>query len=127
MSDPTHLLDSNTLIFILADAASSSALRLGRCRPGSAVTSAIAYAEVMRGIGLRPEDQRLGERLFTRVPVLPFDAAAAATFARLPFRRGSFDRLIAAHALSLDLAVVTDNERHFADVPGLKVENWTHG
>ena len=43
----------------------------------------------------------------------------------LPFRRGSYDRLIAAHALSHGLIIVTDNERHFADIPGLNVENWT--
>ena len=33
--------------------------------------------------------------------------------------------LIAAHALSRDLILVSDNERHFADVPGLRIENWT--
>ena len=44
---------------------------------------------------------------------------------QLPFKRGSYDRLIAAHALSLGLTVVTGNTKHFADVPGLKVENWT--
>ena len=69
----------------------------------------------------------MGERLFTKVSVLAFDVAAAATFARLPLKRGSFDRLIAAHALSLGLTLVTDNERHFADVPGLSIENWARG
>jgi len=59
------------------------------------------------------------------VPVLDFDLAAARAYATLSFRRASFDRLIAAHALSRGLIVVTDNERHFADVPGLIVENWT--
>jgi tRNA(fMet)-specific endonuclease VapC len=43
----------------------------------------------------------------------------------LPFRRASYDRLIAAHALSLDLTLITNNEGDFADVPGLRVENWT--
>jgi tRNA(fMet)-specific endonuclease VapC len=33
--------------------------------------------------------------------------------------------LIAAHALALGAVLVTNNEKHFADVPGLKVENWT--
>ena len=127
MTDPIYLLDSNMLIFILADAASPSALRLGQCRPGSAVTSAIAYAEVMRAIVQRLEDERIGERLFTTVSVLAFDVAATAAFARLPLKRGSFDRLIAAHALSLGLTLVTDNERHFADVPGLSIENWARG
>ncbi len=59
------------------------------------------------------------------VKPLPFDAEAAEYFATIPFKRGKFDRLIAAQALSRDLAIVTNNERDFADVPGLKVENWT--
>ncbi|MFZ1368469.1 MAG: VapC toxin family PIN domain ribonuclease, partial [Sphingorhabdus sp.] len=42
-----------------------------------------------------------------------------------PFKRGNFDRLIAAHALSLGLTIISQNTRDFADVPGLKVENWT--
>jgi tRNA(fMet)-specific endonuclease VapC len=40
-------------------------------------------------------------------------------------RRSSFDRLIAAHALALGFVLVTNNEKHFIDVPGLRVENWT--
>ena len=57
--------------------------------------------------------------------LLPFDEAAVRAYAALPFRRGSFDRLIAAHALALDLTLVTSNVRDFADIPGLLVENWT--
>ncbi len=37
---------------------------------------------------------------------------------------GSNDLLIAAHALALDLTVVTANAREFSRVPGLRVENW---
>ena len=46
-------------------------------------------------------------------------------FHTLPFKRRSFDRLIAAQELALDVILVTDNEKDFADIPGLKVENWT--
>lgn len=58
------------------------------------------------------------------VPILPFDDRAAVAYASLPFRRARFDRLIAAHALSLGLTLVTNNEADFADIPGLRVENW---
>ncbi|MBS1239504.1 MAG: hypothetical protein H6R45_210, partial [Proteobacteria bacterium] len=44
---------------------------------------------------------------------------------RIGVRRKSFDRLIAAHAVSLGYVLVTSNVKHFADVPGLKVDNWT--
>lgn len=37
---------------------------------------------------------------------------------------GANDLWIAAHALALDAVLVTDNEREFRRVPGLKVENW---
>ncbi len=47
------------------------------------------------------------------------------SYASIPFKRSRFDRLIAAQALSLGLTLVTNNERDFADVPDLKVENWT--
>ena len=43
----------------------------------------------------------------------------------LPFKRARFDRLLAAHALSLGVTIITNNESDFADVPGLTVENWT--
>ena len=64
-------------------------------------------------------------RLFEAFPALPFDAEAARVYARVPFRRGKFDRLIGAHALALGLTVITSNEADFADIPGLRVENWT--
>ena len=64
-------------------------------------------------------------RLRNDEPVVPFDQAAAQIYARLPFRRHRFDRLIAAHALALDVTLVTANERDFRDIAALRVENWT--
>jgi tRNA(fMet)-specific endonuclease VapC len=61
------------------------------------------------------------------IPVVPFDEAAAKAYARVPFKRGKLDRLIAAHAVALDLTLVTNNEVDFADVDGLKIENWARG
>ena len=90
------------------------------------VTSSIALAEVALGTerGQPPSMEAL--RAFVEeVPVLDFDYRAALAYAQLPFKRASFDRLIASHALSHGLIVVTGNEKDFADVPGLVVENWT--
>lgn len=88
--------------------------------------SSIAYAEVAYGSakGKAPSFDKL-QVFIEEVPILDFDYKAARAYATLPFKRASYDRLIAAHALSRGLTVVTDNQRHFADVPGLKVENWT--
>lgn len=100
--------------------------RAGSCAEGDIVTSAIAYAEVAYGSsnGKPPAIDQL--RAFVEeVPVLSFDYKAAQCYASLPFRRASYDRLIAAHALSERLILVTENVADFADLPGLEVENWT--
>ncbi len=88
--------------------------------------SAISYAEVVLGMerGRPPTPDALAA-LVEVVPVLPFDEAAARAYASMPFKRARFDRLLAAHALSVGATVITNNEADFADVPGLKVENWT--
>jgi tRNA(fMet)-specific endonuclease VapC len=126
VTEPRFLLDSNICIYVLRDAGSLPALRVQECAAGEVVTSAIVYAEVMRGIDTNDQHaSNVVQRLFRLVEVRPFDQAAADAYARIPFRRGHFDRLIAAHALALDATIVTANEADFADIPGLKVENWT--
>ena len=126
VTEPRFLIDSNIAIYVLDDARSLATTRLEQCKIGSAVTSAIVYAEVMRGFK-HHEHAKIdsANQLFDIISVLPFDVAAAKEYIRLPFKRRSFDRLIAAHALSLDLTLVTNNEADFADIPGLKTENWT--
>ena len=94
--------------------------------------SSITAAELL--VGPKGSDDPKGdrervERFLTVVEVKNFDRAAADRYGdlikRVGMQRQSFDRLIAAHALSLGLVLVTNNFKHFADVPGLLVENWT--
>lgn len=121
-----YLLDANIIILALSGIGDALRRRLAECDEGDTVTSSIAYAEVALGsaAGKPPPPDRL--RAFVEeVPVLDFDFKAAQAYASLPFKRASFDRLIGAHALSHDLTVVTDNIAHFADIPELRVENWT--
>lgn len=125
MTEPSFLLDTNICIYVLADADSLVARRLADCALGSAVASVITHAELLPGVrSAGAEEEAKLSRFFQRVPVLPFGTAEAEAYARLPFRRGVFDRLIAAHALSLGLTLVTNNPRDFADVPDLRIENW---
>lgn len=120
-----YMLDSNVIIALVMDTDAGVVARAAACDEGDMVTSAIAYAEV--AYGSRREKPPAFEQLrafVEEVPVLSFDHKAALAYAELPFRRGGYDRLIAAHALSHDLIVVTHNVADYADVPGLQVENW---
>ena len=121
-----YLLDTNIIVALTINEDENVIRRAAACDAGEMVTSSIALAEVAFGSeqGQPPPLEAL--RAFVEeVPVLDFDHKAAMVYAQLPVKRASFDRLIAAHAVSNELIVVTRNEKDFADVPGLTVENWT--
>lgn len=121
-----YLLDTNICILLLGGDAPRLRQRVEHCNAGELGMSAIVFAELAFGSlhGKLPPMERV-DAFVRQVPVLPFDESCARLYARLPFKRSSFDRLIAAHAVSLGLALVTNNERDFADIPDLKIENWT--
>lgn len=124
-SELRYLLDTNICIYILDAARPSLRVKLEQQPQGSLATSTIVLAEILRGTDLADRQAMAKlDALLHIVPALPFDAAAALAYASLPFRRGRFDRLIAAHALSRGLTVVTANPVDFADVPDLSVEDW---
>lgn len=120
------LIDSDLAIYAMGGPANSALnLRLADCAPGEVSISAISFAEVALGTwNGKPPKRQILDAFVSVIPLLPFDEAAAREYARLPFRRARFDRLLAAHALSLGAAIITNNEADFADVPGLTVENW---
>lgn len=121
-----YLLDTNICILLLGGNVPRLRSRVEQCDEGELGMSAIVLAKLAFGSWHGKLPPMVTVDAFNRqVPVLPFDELAARLYARLPFKRGSFDRLIAAHALSLGLTLVTDNERDFADIPDLTVENWT--
>lgn len=124
MPDPVFLLDSNICIYLLQGAVVPLNARVRQQARGSLTVSAISYAEIRLGIRA-PEAERALQSFLRDVVLLPFDAAAAEVYARLPFRRARLDRLIAAQALAAGLTLITNNERDFADIPDLKLENWT--
>ena len=121
-----YLLDTNIIVALTINEDENVMRRAADCDAGEMVTSSIALAEVALGTEQgQPPTMDVLRAFVEEVPVLDFDYKAALAYAMLPFKRASFDRLIAAHALSHDLIIVTRNEKDFADVPGLKVENWT--
>jgi tRNA(fMet)-specific endonuclease VapC len=103
-------------------------------RPSEICISALTLAELRYGASRR-KSARLHELIdafIANVGVMPFDESCASSFgivaATLAARRspiGEFDALIAAHAIALELTLVTNNVKHFSRVAGLRVENWT--
>lgn len=121
-----YLLDTDCSIYAMLGTHPKLGARLRECEPGEVSISAINFAEITMGQNLGyPPDRQVIEDFVAVVPVLSFDEAAARAYARLPFKRARFDRLLAAHAMSIGAVVVTNNQADFADVPGLAVENWT--
>lgn len=121
-----YLLDANIIIYALTGQHPRIREYMAACSETDMVTSSIVYVEVALGsVNGKPPPFQILERFVRAVPVLDFDQLAARAYATLPFKRASYDRLIAAHALSLGLTVVTDNVAHFGDIAGLRVENWT--
>ena len=121
-----YLLDTDCSIYAMLGTRPALRARLAECDPDAVGISAVSFAEIVMGENLGyPPDREVIEDFVSVIPILPFDEAAARAYAGLPFKRARFDRLLAAHALSLGATVVTNNEADFADVPGLKVENWT--
>ena len=125
MIEPRFLLDTNICFCLLEGLSDPARDRVEKHAPGEVVTSAICYAELLRGIDMNAGAAVKIERFFAQISVADFGREAAAHYAALTFRRHSFARLIAAHTLSLGLVLVTNNEADFADVAGLVTENWT--
>lgn len=129
-----YLLDTNICIYIARRKPANVSARLDRLRPGDARISIITLLELVYGAC---RSQRYAENLarvqeFERlVPALPLETQVAEFYGKLRAnleRRGSiigaYDLLIAAHALSFGLTLVTNNVREFNRVEGLQIENW---
>ncbi len=128
-----YMLDTNICIYLMKAHPPEVLARLLQLDHGDVVMSIITYAELrvgLEGLGsTRAQNERALHLLTSDIPVLPFDEAAAERYgvqraAVRDRRRDAFDRLIAAHAASLGLTLVTNNEADFRDYPGLIVENW---
>lgn len=100
---------------------------------GEVLLSALSLAELQRGVyrdpGLTAIRLARLEVLLRGLPVLPFDAWAAIAYGRIIAqcgwaRRRDYDRMIAAHAISSNSVLVTNNMTDFSDIPGLPLENW---
>jgi tRNA(fMet)-specific endonuclease VapC len=128
----SFMLDTNMCIYLMKNQPEEVGRRFARCVFGDVVISAITFAELEFGVTVSAhpaQERRNLASLVEDIPVIPFDAAAASVYgpireANRERKKDQMDKLIAAHAVSLDVVLVTNNERDFSSYPGLKIENW---
>jgi tRNA(fMet)-specific endonuclease VapC len=127
------MLDTNICIYLMKNQPPSVGERFARCLMGEVVMSAVTYAELDYGIATsgerKTQNQAALDGLVEDIPVLGFDMAAGRAYGpvRLATRerkRDALDKLIAAHAIALNVTLVTNNVADFDGYPGLRIENW---
>lgn len=129
-----YMLDTNICIFIIRNKPPQVLEQLKAKHAAGLAISAITLAELEHGVAASayPERNALALMQFMAIAVcLPFTHRAAAEYGRIRAdlqRRGTpigaLDMLIAAHAKSEGLTLVTNNTREFNRVAGLSLEDW---
>jgi len=132
--EPRYLLDTNICIYIRQKRPEDLLRRFEKLAPGEAAVSVITYGELLYGAEKSAQRRVALERLRELVlllPALPLPEAAAESYGKIRAKLeskgemiGNNDLWIAAHASAADLTLVTNNEREFRRVRGLKLQNW---
>jgi tRNA(fMet)-specific endonuclease VapC len=127
------LLDTNIVSDLVRNPQGRAAAKIAGLGENEVATSIIVAAELRYGAAKKGSERLASqlEKILGALEVIPFEAPADAAYgvARVALEAagtpiGGNDLLIAAQALALDMVLVTNNEREFRRVRGLKVENW---
>ena len=126
------MLDTNMCIYLMKNQPEEVARRFSQCYVGDVVMSSITYAELEYGVAMAADPDRERRNLANLVEdiqVAPFDASAGVAYGQVrlatrDIKKDALDKLVAAHALSLNVILVTNNEKDFAKYPGVAIENW---
>lgn len=129
-----YLLDTNICVFLFRRKSPAVSQRLYQTQAGEVGISTVTLAELRYGAdrsGDPPKNHAVIDAFLTTVSVREFDEEAASMYGSvrtvlesLGIPIGPLDNMIAAHALSLGLTLVTNNVREFSRVAGLVVEDW---
>lgn len=129
-----YLLDTNICIYIRQKKPAEILRRFEKMGPGEAAISVITYGALLYGAEKSTHRTAALERLRELVlflPALPLPDAAGNAYGKIRADLeskgeliGNNDLWIAAHAMAERLTLVTNNEREFRRVAGLKIQNW---
>ena len=130
-----YMLDTNICIYAIKHKPERVFQKLQEVDPEDVCVSSVTYAELVHGVekSAAVEKNRLAlSMLLANIEIKNFDTYAADCYGKIradlekkgtPI--GPLDMMIAGHAKSLDLTIVTNNVKEFARVDNLKIENWT--
>ena len=121
-----YMLDTNICIYLMKNQPKEVAERFAKCYVGDVVMSAITYAELEYGVARSVDPEKEQRNLFNLIQdikVVPFDSNASVAYGPIRMatrdsKQDHLDKLIAAHALSLKVILVTNNLKDFARYPG---------
>ena len=130
------LLDTNICIYLIKRKPLEVLQKFNTYQVGDLGISSITVAELEYGVQksqFPSRNQQALEQFLLPLQIVDFDNAAAFIYgnirAILEKRRtsiGSLDTLIAAHAVSLEITLITNNVKEFSRVPDLKLDNWVN-
>lgn len=130
-----YMLDTNICIYAIKHKPDTVIRNFLSHDPEELCISAITYAELMHGVekSMAAERNRIAVSLFlSPITILQFDERAAEEYGRIKAELekkgiliGSMDMLIAGHAKSRGLIIVTNNTGQFSCFAGLTVEDWS--
>ena len=129
---PRYMLDTNICIYLIKHQPQCVIERFAQCLVGDVVISAITYAELEYGVAASSNPALERENLaalIEDIKVAAFDIQAGVKYGNIRMstresKKDQLDKLIAAHAVSLGVTLVTNNVRDFARYPGVMIENW---
>jgi len=128
-----YMLDTNIVIYAIKNRP-SKLKALFKQNSDQMCISAVTFGELVYGAEKSEQTERnLAdiESMAARLEILPFDTSAATHFGQLRaelaksgIQIGPYDQMIAGHARSVGLVLVTNNTKEFKRVPGLRIDNW---
>jgi len=130
-----YLIDTNICLYIMNKRPIELINKFRQLAIGDVGISSITISELQYGISKSKHREKNQQRLhefLAPLEILAFDEYASKYYGDIRFQLeqkgkiiGPLDLLIAAHALSKRLILVTNNDKEFKRIEGLKVENWT--
>jgi tRNA(fMet)-specific endonuclease VapC len=134
---PRYMLDTDTCSYIMRRSHDAVLNRLKKVPVSDVCISVITKSELLYGVEVSPkrrQDEAALGAFLRYLEVLDFPDKASSHYAKIRAELkargtmiGANDLLIAAHARSAGLTLITNNTREFGRVRGLTVENWTVG